>query len=151
MKRNALLFLIATTSTVGLTTPLFAHDSEVVSHNELTLKQAMQGLLKNTQDITQGIFLEDYKLIATSANKIYDHPKPALHIRQKIMQNLGEEMAEFKAFDSVVHHKGLAIVAAAKQKNMPLVVDNYHSVIDACLACHGKFKQKISKVLNRDD
>jgi len=122
----------------------FAQDSN-------RLKQVMNGLLKDTQLLTEGIFLEDYKKIELAASNIADHPTPGKETMQKVMKNLGAEMPTFKGFDMKVHNTAVLIAKAANGNDMKAVVSNYHQLVDGCQSCHNQYKQKISTLLSQDD
>ena len=115
-----------------------------------TLKHVMQGLLKDTQELTQGIFLEDFQQIEQAAKRIADHPKPDLSIRMKLIGKLGSDMSRFKSFDMKVHDVAVSISQAAVQRDMSAAIIGYHKLIDGCQSCHSDFKQPVSKLLNQN-
>jgi cytochrome c556 len=127
--------------------PLIAHDVTKQGMKSTTLKHVMQGLLKDSQKISEGIFLQKYKQIEQAAARIADHPSPSADIMQKLVKSLGAEMGVFKNFDIQVHDTAIAIVKAAKDQDMKLVVTEYHQLVDGCQSCHGSFKQRVSKIL----
>lgn len=107
----------------------------------------MQGLLKNSQLLTAGIFYEDFTKIELAAKNIADHPAPGMPTMKKVIGYLGEEMPAFKGLDMIVHNTAVDIGKAAGEKNMAAVVTSYHQLIDGCQSCHSQFKQRVSKVL----
>lgn len=115
---------------------------------EKGLKFVMQGLLKDTQLISQGIFLQDLNKIKLAAADVANHPTPGMTTMKKVIGYLGPEMAVFKEYDMKVHHLAVEIEKAATDQNMSEVVSKYHQLVDGCLSCHGQFKQRISKILN---
>lgn len=118
-----------------------------VSAAEGSLKSVMQGLLKETQQLTAAMLNEDFTLIADKAKNIADHPKPSMATRMKIMKAMGPKMAKFKANDDVVHSAAVNIMTNAQQKNIKGVGENYKKMIDGCLSCHSMFKSKVSAIL----
>jgi len=128
---------------------LFAEEVCDKNTHKITLKNIMQGLLKDTQQITQGIFLEDFKRIEGAASRIADHPTPTLETKLKLVSNLGNEMGAFKGFDKKVHHIAVNIGKAACQQKMALVVSEYHQLVDACQSCHASFKHRVATILNQ--
>jgi len=120
----------------------FAESSEPV-----TFKSVMQGLLTDTKKITEGIVLEDFALIESSANKIVSHPKPDLIVRMKLIKAIGSEMGKFKAKDTIVHDSAVNLVKAAQAKDMAAVKQEYSTLINGCLGCHSNFKEKVAKIL----
>ncbi|PHS18135.1 MAG: hypothetical protein COA86_08295 [Kangiella sp.] len=115
--------------------------------SENRLKLIMQGLLKDTQLLNEGIFYDDFKKIEQAAKNIADHPNPGMNTMKKVIGYLGTEMPKFKGLDGKVHNTAVEIAKAAKDKNMESVVANYHELIDGCQSCHSQFKQRVSKVL----
>jgi cytochrome c556 len=113
--------------------------------NELRL--VMQGLLEDAQQITAGIFLQDFSKIELAANKIANHPTPGMATKTKLVASLGPEMGKFKQFDSVVHDTAIVIATAAGEEDMASAITAYHQLIDGCQACHGEFKQRVAKIL----
>jgi cytochrome c556 len=111
---------------------------------EGSLKLVMQGLLKDTQELTAAMLNEDFALITTKAENIADHPKPSMATRMKIMKAMGSDMAQFKANDEIVHKAALAIMTNAEQKNIDGVGDNFKKMIGGCLSCHSQFKDSVS-------
>lgn len=140
--------LIITLSIVSLNcTRVMAHEKSQV-HSNKSLKLVMQGLLKNSHLLTEGIFYDDFTKIEKAANHIADHPKPGMPTMKKVIGYLGKEMPKFKSFDGKVHNTAVEIAKAAKNKDMKRVMSNYHQLIDGCQSCHSQFKQRVSKQLN---
>lgn len=111
------------------------------------LRSVMQGLLENTQQITAGIFLQDFNEIELAANKIADHPTPGMATKTKLLASLGAEMGKFKQFDTLVHNTAVNIASAASDKNMVAAMTAYHQLINGCQACHSEFKQRVTEIL----
>lgn len=111
------------------------------------LRLVMQGLLEDTQQITAGIFLQDFSKIELAANKIAHHPTPGMATKTKLIASLGAEMAKFKTFDTVVHDTAVVIATAAAEEDMEATMAAYHQLIDGCQACHSEFKQRVVKIL----
>jgi len=119
----------------------------VLAQDTNRLKLVMNGLLKDTQLLTEGIFLQDFNKIKLAASNIADHPTPGKETMQKVMEHLGTEMPTFKGFDMKVHNTAVLIAKAANENDMIGVVDNYHQLVDGCLSCHNDFKKRVAKVL----
>jgi len=117
------------------------------TNNSATLKEIMQDLLKDTQQISEGIFTDDIKLVEKSAQQIANHPKVPMDTRTKLAKAFGPEMGKFKGFDMTVHNTAIAIEKAAKANDMSSVVSNYHQLIDGCQSCHNNFKIRASEIL----
>ena len=111
------------------------------------LRVVMQGLLEDTQQITAGIFLQDFSKIKMAADKIANHPTPGMATKSKLVANLGAEMGKFKQFDTTVHDTAVVIATAAGEEDMVAVMTAYHQLVDGCQACHSEFKQRVSTIL----
>jgi len=112
------------------------------------LKLVMQGLLKDSHLLSEGIFYDDFAKIEKAAKNIADHPNPGMPTMKKVIDYLGKEMPKFKGLDGKVHNTAVEIAKAAKNKNMVNVISGYHELIDGCQSCHSQFKMKVSRVLN---
>jgi cytochrome c556 len=118
--------------------------SGAVKATEGSLKLVMQGLLKDTQELTAAMLDEDFTLIAIKAGNIADHPKPSMATRMNIMKAMGADMAQFKTNDEIVHKAALNIMTNAQQKNIDGVGESFKKMIGGCLSCHGQFKNSVS-------
>lgn len=112
-----------------------------------SLKLVMQGLLKDTQQLTAAMLNEDFALIEYQAKNIADHPKPSMATRKKLMKAMGSDMAKFKANDDIVHGAAVDIMKSAQQKNIEGVGENFKKMIGGCLSCHSTFKNRVSAIL----
>ena len=112
------------------------------------LRLVMQGLLKDTHLLSEGIFYGDFKKIEQAANNIANHPKPGMPTMKKVIGYLGKEMPKFKGLDTKVHNLAVDITKSAKDKDMATVVSQYHQLIDGCQSCHSQFKKRVSNALN---
>ena len=113
-----------------------------------TLKEIMQGLRNGLLDISDGLLTDDFQLIARGAAAIADHPQiPAAQV-QLVAEELGVEMAAFKAFDNRVHDVSLEINAAASVLDRDDAVSGYLRIVEACFSCHSAFKDRVAEILN---
>jgi len=155
--------LLLTSSLLILTTANFSMANDTVSSDvvnsdtvsahtiklnakEGSLKLVMQGLLKNTQQLTAAMLSEDFISIEHQANAIADHPKPSMAMRKKLMKAMGSDMAKFKANDYIVHSAAVDITKSAQQKNIKGVGENFKKMIGGCLSCHSSFKNRVSAI-----
>jgi len=143
------LFLLLLCLTIVSMGSLSANDGKS-KPSENRLQLVMQGLLKDTQKLNEGIFYDDFAKIEQAAKNIADHPKPGMPTMKKVIGYLGKEMPKFKGLDTVVHNTAVTISKAANEKDMVSVVSNYHKLIDGCQSCHSQFKTRVSKVLRKD-
>jgi len=139
--------LLLLTSIIILNIGSISAQGGTVNTSENRLKLVMQGLLKDTQMLNEGIFYDDLKKIEQAAKNIADHPNPGMPTMKKIMGYLGKEMPKFKELDGKVHNTAVEITKAAKDNDMKSVISNYHELIDGCLSCHSQFKMRVSKIL----
>jgi len=110
----------------------------------------MRMLLADMQTVDQGIFTENYEMIAKGASGISDHPKMTQQDKQIIKKTLGKEMEKFVAFDMTVHHHADSIRMAALQENMQQVLRHYRIVQQGCVDCHSNYRTRISKARKTD-
>lgn len=110
----------------------------------LPLIPMMQKLLTDMQTVDQGIYTEDFKLIANGAGNIADHPNMTTEDKKIIKQTLGSEMKKFVDFDMKVHHHADSMRIAALQEDMEKVLDHYRIVQQGCVDCHSNYRTKIS-------
>ena len=88
------------------------------TNKNTSLAGIMQGLLSDTQQITAGIFTGDFKIVDKSANNIAAHPEVPKSTKMKLVKFFGPKMANFKAYDLVVHNAAVNMSKAAKERNM---------------------------------
>ena len=113
----------------------------------VSLKGIMQNLLNDTQKITEGMFLDNFMMIEKAGNDIASHPEVPKSTKLKLMKHFGPKMADFKAFDTLVHNAAVEINKAAKEKDMETILKQYQQMIKACQSCHSKFKVAAQEIL----
>lgn len=111
-----------------------------------TLKSVMQGLGKSMEDLSQGIYEENFTVIGRAAAKVANHPKPKTQL-PIVVGTLKERMPQFKAFDLKVHNSAAEIVELAKSKDMNGILKKHHVIMTNCVACHTQFRAEVSKAL----
>lgn len=115
------------------------------------LKEIMQQLRNNLVDISDGLLLDDFEQVSRGAVAIAQHPQiPAAQI-QLVAAELGPEMAAFKQLDILVHDLSIEIDAAARLLDRDAVISGYQRLIEACLACHSTYKERVAAVLSQDN
>ena len=124
-------------------TPTFALSSEAT-----TLKSIMLGLRDGLVEIADGLLTDDFGLVQHGATTIAEHPRIPEEQIQLVAQELGEEMAAFKALDSQVHDLSLEIEAAAKALDGATARSAFTQMIDGCFACHATYKERVATILN---
>lgn len=104
----------------------------------------MQLLLSDIQQVDQGIYIVDYKLIEERAAAIADHPKMTEEDKQLLKKTLGKELKQFVNFDMTVHHQADSMRAAAMEEDMKNILHHYRIVQQGCVDCHSNYRDKIS-------
>jgi len=140
--RQIILLTLLVFSTAAIST-------EQADLNKNRLQLVMLDLLTDSQSLTEGIFKEDFKLIASSAEKIANHPNPGAEILQEIKKDLAADMPKFKMHDAKVHNAATSIVKLAGQHDLVGIFAEYHKLIDGCQSCHSDFRGRISVVLGK--
>lgn len=111
------------------------------------LKQIMQGLRNDSILVLDGLLVDDFDAVADAAARIADHPQiPATQVT-RVAAELGSEMAAFKQFDTLVHDLSLSIRSAALENERHRAIADYQQMINACLACHASYRQRVAKAL----
>ena len=112
-----------------------------------SLKEIMQGLRNNVVEISDGLLIDDFELIAQGAASIAEHPKiPAAQV-QLVAAELGPEMAAFKQLDILVHDLSLEIGAAARAFDRDAAISSYQRMIEGCFDCHSTYKERVAAAL----
>lgn len=105
----------------------------------------MQQLMTDMQLADQGIYTEQYSLVAKGAGGIAGHPKMTPADKKLVKETLGKEIKQFVAFDMTVHHHADSMRMAALQENMQEVLRHYRIVQQGCVDCHSNYRDQISK------
>jgi len=112
------------------------------------LKQIMQALRDDSVRILNGLLVDDFDGVAEAASRIADHPQiPPAQI-ERVAAELGAEMGAFKQFDTLVHDLSLAIRSAALENDRSRAIADYQKMINACLACHYSYRQRVANALS---
>lgn len=119
-----------------------------MGEESLTLKDVMKGLNTNLQEASYGIIMEDYDLVAKSAQAIAEHPTPAPEVLKKVADHLGAEMPKFKGFDLQVHDTALKLKAAAIEHDKEELINQHSAIVRGCVGCHQSYRNAISKLLS---
>lgn len=105
----------------------------------------MRVLLADMQTVDQGIYTENFELVAKGASGIANHPKMTAKDKKIIKKTLGKEMNEFVAYDMTVHHHADSMRMAALQEKMQEVLRHYRIVQQGCVDCHSNYRKEISE------
>lgn len=145
MKQGKWLLLLLLIVSLPAFTLWNAHRSQP---DEQRLLPMMKTLMVQMNRINTGIYMQDYRLIDTTAHNIAHHPKIAADQLAKIKQALGEDMKKFKRYDfAMVHSHADSMSLAARQENMRRVLEHYEVVQRGCVGCHTEFRDRLRDVL----
>ena len=144
MKNLTRLFWVSSTLIATFSIYVFAEENK---KNKLQI--IMQNLLQDTQNILEGMILEDYKLIYESADRIASHPTPGIAIQVKLLKNMGGDLSTFKNLDGYVHDRAIAVREASKIMDKEQIFSEYTKLLNGCLSCHTQYKTKVSNIINK--
>jgi len=119
----------------------------VTEASDGSLRQIMQQLGRDFDSLNQAILREDFAGAEAAAHAIGFHDKPSMGQRMKLMSSLGTEMKNFKKADGVVHGLAIKLEAAAKAKDMPLLIQHQSQILSACMACHTSYRSRVVDLL----
>lgn len=115
--------------------------SEGNSPDQMALREIMQQLGRDMQEITDSISKEDWDSVAEIAPRIADHAQPPLGEKMSILAWLGNNAGTFRSFDKEVHNTAMEMREAATQADGQDVIAAFAELQQACLACHQDFRK----------
>jgi hypothetical protein len=114
---------------------------------DTNLQLIMQGLRDDAVEISDGLLIDDFNMVANGAARIANHAQIPPHQVQLVAAELGTEMAAFKHFDTSVHDLAESIAVAAENNDRERAIADYQQMLNNCLACHAAYKARVSAVL----
>jgi hypothetical protein len=114
------------------------------------LKEIMQGLLADSNEIIEGLLIEDFDKVSRGAARISNHPQIPQKQVELVARELGAEMPVFKEYDTRVHDLSLSIAAAAGEGDRNRAIADYHQMLDGCFACHNAYKGRVAAILSAE-
>jgi len=105
----------------------------------------MQRLERDVQDLHRGVWLGDLELVAASARSIANHPRVPPEEREAIAAILGDQFGGFAALDREVHDLAVAIADSASVWSPERVLDPWNRMARACLACHARYRDRLTE------
>ncbi|MCF6159459.1 MAG: hypothetical protein E3K32_13025 [wastewater metagenome] len=93
------------------------------------LKEQMQRKLSNTQDLLEGIVMEDFEKIRKSANNLVD-------VCEVVGWTEEKTKGQFKDYDTHFHDLASELVALADARNLEGSQNKYNQVVMMCINCH---------------
>ncbi len=109
-----------------------------------SVKVIMAGLGADMAAVQQGLWAEDFDLIAKSAMKVADHPKISDAEKGRLKAALTTDMPAFGAMDKAVHEGAVKLSEAAASKDMEKTLTELASLQTNCVACHSKFRKRLA-------
>lgn len=119
---------------------LFIHMSASHAVEPLAFQGVMRDLGKHMQTVAGAIAVEDWALVAKTAQLIGEHPKPSLAERTRIFSFVGTNMSKFKEFDHQTHEAAHEMEHAAHSGDGLQVINQYQKLQTGCLGCHQAFR-----------
>ncbi len=112
-----------------------------------SLKAIMQQLGVDYTALESAILLQDFDAAGKAAHAMAFHDTPSLGTKMKLMANLRTDMSKFKEADDKVHTLAVETEAAAKAKNMKVLIAKQSQMLSACMACHTSYRSRIIEIL----
>lgn len=109
------------------------------------LKSVMQGLGEAWHALGQALLVGDLATVEREALYIADHPRPPMEERTRIMARLGDDAPAFRGTDMQVHETAGKLAKAAANGDLNAVTQHYGEVMQACVACHTGFRDRLLK------
>lgn len=109
----------------------------------MELHSVMRLLMLDLHTINEGIFTQNFDLIASGAASIVDHPQLADKTLELLEETLGNQLSTFEEFDHRAHMYADSIRQAAEASNMNRVLDHYRMMEQSCIACHSAFQDRL--------
>lgn len=114
------------------------------------LRSLMAELGQDMNRVSEGIWREDYDMIASGAERIAHHPRVPAEERTLIQEILTDRFPQFVALDQTVHRTALELAAAAQARDLPSVLDQADRLVRACVACHAAFRDPVRRAFWHD-
>jgi len=125
---------------------LFSFSTVAEEAKPKDLREVMQMISADMLQIVRGISEKNFELIADKAKSVAYHKEPPIKQRQALLLELGFELPKFKGHDNDVHSASMAMKTAAEKLDMAGVIENYGKALNACVACHDNYRERIKAV-----
>lgn len=114
------------------------------------LRSLMTELGQDMNKVSEGIWREDFQMIAAGAERVAHHPRVPAQERMLIQEILTDRFPQFVALDQTVHRTALELTAAAQARNLTAVLDQADRLARACVACHTAFRDPVRQAFWQD-
>lgn len=115
-----------------------------------SLLQIMRQLGHELNQLSDGLWRDDYAAIATAAQAIADHPQPPVAERTRIITGLGADAGRFRQGDQAVHDAALAVKEAAERQDAEQLLPHYLDLVTGCRRCHTAFRARVRALAPTD-
>src|SRR5690625_4397086 len=115
------------------------HHAHQVSR-PMELHSVMRLLMLDLHTINEGIFTQNFDLIASGAASIVDHPLLADKTLELLEETLGNQLSTFEEFDHRAHMYADSIRHAAVESHMNLILDHYMLMEQYYITFHPIYK-----------
>ena len=108
------------------------------------LSSIMVGIGADMNLLQMALWNEEFDVIEERALAISDHPKVSESEKKRVLKALGKDMGAFVTFDKAVHTTAADLSAAAKQKDIPKILEHLSSLQSSCASCHTEFRARLA-------
>jgi hypothetical protein len=140
--KNRILFVVILIVSLLLLTGLTLSNKLQIDE-PLELHTIMRLIMMDIHTINEGIYTQNFDLIASGAASINDHPSLSDESRSLVQETLGNRMDHFAGIDQLVHGYADSIKQSAVENDMSGVLDYYQIVQQGCVNCHIAFQEEI--------
>lgn len=110
----------------------------------LPLLPIMLRMSADMAGVMQALWLEDYEAMARSAAAVAGHAHISAAELKRIDAELGPELTAFEAADAAVHEASVRMRDAAEARQLDAFLEHLATVQRGCVACHSKFRDRLS-------
>lgn len=119
------------------------HPHEGSLNRPMELHSVMRLLMIDLQTINEGIFTQNFDLVASGAASITDHPQLSEKTLVLLEETLGNQLAAFEELDHRAHLYADSIRQASEESNLSRVQHYYRLMEQSCIACHSAFQERL--------
>lgn len=120
---------------------LIANSASAETNEEpMKIREIMQGMQVNMQQIEQGIVQKDWELISQNALAIADHPAPPIFEKLRIIAYMNTDMGVFKKLDKTTHQTAKELAELVLQKDKGDAGLKFTQLKESCQQCHQVFR-----------
>lgn len=105
------------------------------------LRTFMLDMGNHMQVIADAISREDWTLVATTAPRLAERPKPSMAERVRLLAFLGTSAGEFRSYDKESRHAARALELAAMHGDGKASIAAFATLEASCLRCHRDFQK----------